>query len=121
MKRLLASILLLLHINASMFFPVVEEQDIFNTQGVQQDDINSVAEYLMQDVLDCRPDQPTDEDDDQPDFFHLVKTENYVCFESLDLKITPLPLPKNKFHSFYNKQITAAVEEILTPPPDCLS
>ena len=35
------------HLNVSMFFPVVEERDIYSSSGEQQDDINSVLEFVF--------------------------------------------------------------------------
>jgi hypothetical protein len=43
MKKLLAFILLLSHMNTSMFLPQVPEDDIYDGNGNQVDDINSTA------------------------------------------------------------------------------
>lgn len=118
MKQLLAFILLLSHINTSMFFPVVVEQDIFNKHGVQVDDINSIVEYVAQDVMGQELSKPDDEDNDQPQYYHLSTLQNYVCFDYLDLQINSFPQPFLKNCSVYKKRISTTVKEIVSPPPD---
>lgn len=76
MKRLLAFLLLLSHMNTSMFLPQVPEVDVYNHDGEQIDDINSVVElfmvYLGWDTV------PDDEDNDSGQQFHLVTIDYYI-------------------------------------------
>jgi hypothetical protein len=51
-RKLLVFIIALVHINGAMFLPQVAEQDIYNAQGQQQKDINTVIEYLDEVIMD---------------------------------------------------------------------
>ena len=78
MKKLFAFILLLSHMNTSMFLPQVPENDVYDKNGNQLDDITSVVECVMV-YLDI--DHHTDdENDDQGQNFHMVKIFEY-CFQ----------------------------------------
>ncbi len=118
-KQLLAFILLLSHVNTSMFFPVVEERDLYDKQGVQIDDVNSVVEYMLQGVMGHQQNTPDDEDDDQPHFFHLNKLQNCICFNSFEVKLHSLPqLSSTEYPSFGYRILPAAAEDLLSPPPE---
>jgi hypothetical protein len=76
--RLLAFLTLLVHINTSLLLPQVEERDLY-AHGRQIDDINTLVEYVQQEVMDIADDSPEDEDND--------KEQNYKssCFDELYL------------------------------------
>ncbi len=44
-QKIITIFILLCHVNSSMFLPQVAEQDIYNSNGQQEDDINTVIEY----------------------------------------------------------------------------
>lgn len=64
-----------------MFFPTVEEHDVYAANGVMVDEINSVYEYIDEVLLGDKDDTPEDEDDDEPDFYQLVKIESFYFHE----------------------------------------
>ena len=74
MKKIVAFILLLCHMNTSMFLPQMDEEDVYIASGQQVDDINSVVEYVDQVMLGHKDDTPEDEDDDSGQNFLLVET-----------------------------------------------
>ncbi len=119
-KRVIAFIVLLVHMNSSMFLPQVAEQDIYDASGQQEDDINTVAEYVYQVILGHHDNTPEDEDDDSGQNFHLVNIVNY-CYEPFfaDVDITAVvSADKKQFISFNVQLIPAVSFEILSPPPD---
>jgi len=101
-----------------MFFPVVEEQDIYNSKGVQLDDINSVLEFVIKKFSNHSDSQATDEDDDQPDFFQLAKTANYILSKPFEVVLASLPIEAKQYTPFYEPAFTSVTQEISTPPPD---
>lgn len=118
MKKIGAFILLLLHMNGSMFLPQMPETDVFDKNGDQIDDINSVLEYVsVQLGYDKIAD---DEDDDSGQNFHLVNVVNYY-FEQKEILLhqAPITLIKNKVYSeFLNTKISSPSFDIITPPPE---
>ncbi len=46
MRRLLAIVLLVSHMNTSMFFPQVPEQNVYDSKGNQLDNITSIVEWV---------------------------------------------------------------------------
>ena len=62
MKKVFAFILLLCHLNTSMFLPQVDEDDQYDAHGQQIDDLNTVSEYIDQVVLGDVDKTPEDED-----------------------------------------------------------
>lgn len=101
-----------------MFFPMVEERDIYDSNLVQQDDINSVLEFVFKKLSSNKEVQGTDEDDDQPDFFNLAKANNY--FFSHHFEIVPVLFSNadQTFNKYREPNIPAVIQEITTPPPD---
>ncbi len=101
-----------------MFFPVVEEQDIYNSKGVQVDDINSVLEFVVKKLSNKKAAQPTDEDDDQPEFFHLANTHSYILSKQFEVVFVSYPVEGKQYTPFNAPRITPIMREITTPPPD---
>ena len=117
MKKLLAFILLLSHMNTSMFLPQVPEDDIYDGNGNQLDDINSIVEFVMVKLgIDHHAD---DEDDDSGQNFHLVNATVY--FYQQEIKI----LEQQKFtdpigHSYtgyISCRLNTPSYDIIAPPP----
>src|SRR5438270_1452483 len=76
MKNWFAFILLMLHINCSMFIAQVDEVDVFDKCGKQVEDINSLVQYFAN-VLHVHRKSVKDGDDDNARYFHLEKI-NYT-------------------------------------------
>ena len=103
-----------------MFVPCTEETDQYNADGTQKDDINSVTEYFFQVVLDHKDSTPEDEDDDQPHYFFLAKS-NTFNFEQDQFKIIHPQFSNNskKEYPVLNEEhLPRTYLDILTPPPD---
>ena len=117
MKRLLAFILLLSHMNTSMLLPQVPEDDVYDANGNQVDDINSVVEYVMVHLgIDHHAD---DEDDDQGQNFHIVKIFEY-CFQPVfsDIKTNEFTITKQAMFGVYKESKIPNVSfDIIIPPP----
>lgn len=118
MKRIFAYILLLSHIQFTMFIPQVDELDIFNSRGMQVGDINNLYEYIDELVFNQAPDNDTDEDDDTARYYHVQKTDSY-CFQQTPamaappfrIAITPAPSTLLAAHT------AAGFTMIQIPPP----
>lgn len=119
MKRVTAFILLLCHMNTSMFLPQVAEVDVFDTNGRQADDINTVGEYIVKVIFSKVDKTNDDEDDDSGQNFHMAKTIQYQCPQ---LVITELEKPsinqvKDRQLLQNAEKIPSVYFDILTPPP----
>ncbi|MFL5786783.1 MAG: hypothetical protein ACJ748_01910 [Flavisolibacter sp.] len=116
MKKLLAIILLISHINFAMFIAQVDEVDAFDKTGQQSEDVNSLVQYLAQ-ICHIKHKPLKDSDDDNARFFHIEKLDYSISglqFElipkpELSEKIIYPPLLQNKPSSIYL--------DISSPPP----
>ncbi len=119
-KKLIAFITLLCHMNSSMLLPQGAELDVFNWSGQQEDDINTVFEYVDQVILGHHDNTPEDEDDDSGQNLHLVKDVNY-CFQPfftpVERKVI-ITRKKPAYALFQLRKLSAVYQEILSPPPD---
>lgn len=117
MKKLLAFILLLSHMNTSMFLPQVPEDDIYDGNGNQVDDINSIAEFVMVKLgIDHHAD---DEDDDQGQNFHLVKLFEF-CYSPVYSEVKSnesFVAQKSMFGEYKEDKIPHISFDIIIPPP----
>ncbi|MBE7172890.1 MAG: hypothetical protein INR73_20100 [Williamsia sp.] len=106
--------------NSSMFLPQVAEQDIYNASGQQEDDVNTVVEYIDQVILGHHDNTPEDEDDDSGQNFHPAKDVNY-CFQPLliTVKSKPIVLRQKSYPNFQVGKISTIYNEIISPPPEC--
>lgn len=118
MKKLLAFLLLVSHINTSMFLPQVPEMDMYDSNGNQLDDINSVVEYFA--VLLGYDHTSDDEDNDNGQNFHLVKTVDFNFEHSFSIfNHNRLgEIITNNFSNFRSSKIERISFDIITPPPD---
>jgi len=104
--------------NASMWLPQVEEQDVY-LDGKQVDDINSVIEYIEQEVLNIPDSTPEDEDDDNAQHFGLVKFDNQSCevkFRYLQL-VKPIFTKVQKCYLYTDGMPALVHGDIIIPPP----
>jgi hypothetical protein len=116
MKRFLAFVLLLSHMNTSMLLPQVPEDDVYDANGNQVDDINSVVEYVMVKLgLDHHAD---DEDDDSGQNFHVITDFQYT-FEPYSTTIdrTYSNGQEMIFRDYFQSKIPSVSYDILVPPP----
>jgi len=118
MKKIFAFILLLCHMNASMFLPQVAEDDVYDKNGIQEDDINSVLEYFSVALgYDTTPD---DEDDDSGQNFHLAKTVEYSYQQQFLIIEQPefKEITEHNFAEYQQAKIQPVSFDIVTPPPE---
>ena len=118
MKKVLAFLVLLSHMNTSMFLPQRPEVDAFDAGGRKLDDINSVVEYVGVALgYDTTPD---DEDDDTGQAFHIAKVANYFFSQPVSIVQIKKPQEKNTTHfpEYRADKIRPISIDILTPPPE---
>lgn len=118
-RRIIIFIVLLVHINGSMLLPQVAEHDIYTSSGQEKDDINSVIEYIDEVIMGHQPPSPADEDNDQGQYFHLVKMVDY--YYEIDFSLIrhkpPVHFKTNKYSLFREGKISFITLEIPAPPP----
>ncbi len=116
MRRILAFILLISHMNTSMLLPQVPEVDVFDVNGNQVDDINSIVEYIMVKIgLDHHAD---DEDDDNGQNLHMVTGFQYTFEPFFSEIIKEYPETKaNIFGEYSQSKIPSISYDIIVPPP----
>ena len=116
MKRFLAFFLLLSHINTSLLLPQVPEVDVYDTNGNQLDDINSIVEYVLVKIgIDHTTD---DEDNDSGQHLHVVPDFQYT-FEPF-FSMVPKDytnVNKNEFVEYSVSKIPLVSYDIIIPPP----
>ncbi|HEY5464215.1 MAG TPA: hypothetical protein VIJ95_13220 [Hanamia sp.] len=117
MKRLLAFILLISHMNTSMFFPQVPEQDIYDSKGNQIDNITSIVEWVrVKTGFDHTADN---ENDNRAQNLHPVKDFQYTFDPSSFTKNIGnySELVNMHYAEYPNSKIPALSYDILVPPP----
>ncbi len=116
MKRLLAFLLLLSHMNTSMLLPQAPEEDVYDKNGNQIDDITSIVELIMVDLgIDHTAD---DENNDQGQNFHVVKICDY-CYQPFFSNINTFESLSNQssFLEYKESKMPLVAFDILIPPP----
>ncbi len=119
MKQVFTFIVLLCHINFTMFFPTVEEHDVYSGNGAMIDEVNSVYEYVDEVLLGDKDDTPEDEDDDEPDFYQVIKIGDYYFHDlSTQLKCSSLATySKISYPNYLQDKLLALSYDIVAPPP----
>ena len=102
--------------NTSMFLPQVPQHDVFDEEGNQIDDINSVVEYVMVSLgLD---DVADDEDNDNGQNFNIVTITPCIIPPHSNLLNKPqVSRIKKNFLATYNASITLMAYDVIIPPP----
>ncbi len=117
MRRFLAFILLLSHMNTSMFFPQVPEQNVYDSKGNQLDNITSIVEWVrVKTGLDHTADN---ENGDRAQNLHQVK-DCQCIFDptSFAKNISCCYRLVNLHYSEYNNsKIPSVSYDIIIPPP----
>lgn len=70
---------LFMHVNTYMFFPMIDEKDQYELNGMRKDDINSLVEFIDQILLGHRDSTPEDEDDDHVHYYHVRSVNYYIA------------------------------------------
>lgn len=122
MHKIIAIILLILHVNTSMFIPVAGQLDMFNTRGVVVDDVNSVYELVDQ-VLLGNEDRSKDTDSERHEnYFGAVNLMIFIAPESQLTPIHTAPatiswVVKPDYIFRPEDKWTSVTHEIIVPPP----
>lgn len=117
MRRLLAFILLLSHMNTSMFFPQVPEQDVYDSRGNQLDNITSIVEWVrVKTGFDHIADN---ENDNRAQNLHQVKDFQYTFDPTSFTKniAGQYQLVNIHYPEYHSSKITSVAYDILVPPP----
>ncbi len=104
--------------NTSMFLPQVQEEDQFSATGQELDDINSIVELVNVELgYDTTAD---DEDNDNGQNFHIVKSTDYCSqLQSVLLERTDYTEITNQAFAEYRISSAKSVfTDVLTPPPN---
>lgn len=119
MKRLVGILLLMIHINTSMFIPVVDETDNYDKYGNQVNDINTLTQYISQEILGHKNIVVQDQDDDQAHFFNIRVHQYTFQFSPVIIKEAPVytaeiyryDLPEN------DPDRSSITHDVIVPPP----
>ena len=121
LRKILAYLLLFAHLNTSMFIPQMDEEvDVYDSAGNQVDDINTLIEFIDQDILGHKDSSPEDEDDDTGRPLHVIKIVDYTYhpfFEEAQTKVSIKEEPEIVFTGYVDDKPTAGFTNILLPPP----
>ncbi|MGZ3847161.1 MAG: hypothetical protein ACXVLT_09290 [Flavisolibacter sp.] len=119
MKKLLAILILLYHVNFFMFIPQLDEVDQYDSKGMPIDDINSLTGYIDQTILGHKHSSPQDEDDDNARYFQLIDVNGYNFQQQIIESIQGhfIPANKTRYPSTIEKKICTVHRDITTPPP----
>jgi hypothetical protein len=119
--KIIACILLFVHVSTSLFIPVVEEKDVYDVCGRQIDDVNTIFEYVDQVILGNTDVTPEDEDDDQPHYFTGSSVISYyITAQEQTIPVNePTTTELAVAYPLLPVQKTSSVAyDILTPPPE---
>ncbi len=121
MRRVIAFIILLIHINTSMFIPVIDEVDMFDAQGNQVGDINTLVEFVDQVVLGHKPKLHPDSDDDSAHFFNIIKIQSFVINPIVIYEGRPMPVAYKEtiYPAVREEKIFPMSYDVIAPPPKC--
>lgn len=119
LKHLIAAILLISHINFSMFIAQVDEVDTYDTNGNRINDINSLTEYINDIVLHHRNTPRSDEDDNNARYFHLIKLTGYFFSQPVTVSGSKPADVKSKttFPYINTQKLLSVFYDVVTPPP----
>ncbi|MGN6533912.1 MAG: hypothetical protein ACTHK0_19380 [Ginsengibacter sp.] len=116
MRRLLAFILIISHMNTSMFFPQVPEQDVYDCKGNQLDNITSIVEWVrVKTGFDHTADN---ENSNRAQNLHPVKAFQYTSdnyFTKVGDKYSAVV--HVHYAEYPHSKIPSVSYDILIPPP----
>ena len=118
-KTFLSILLLISHVNFSMFIAQVDEVDTHDNKGRPYNDINSLSEYIHDILLNKQDKQRPDEDDDNARYFQISTASLYdlqqykikVSFEEFNIT------DKDQYSLFKENKWLSPFLEITSPPP----
>jgi len=114
--KIIAFIVLLSHINFSMFIAQIDEVDVFYKNGQQREDVNSLVEYLAS-TFQIKHKPIKDSDDDNARYFHMVKLPNYIIPQPIVSKENNFNFSDKSFALYIEKKLISVSLDIQGPPP----
>ena len=114
--KLMALIVLLSHINFSMFIAQIDEVDVFDKNGQQREDVNSLVEYLAS-TFHLKHKPLKDSDDDNARYFHVVKLPNCIIPQPIVTKEDNFNFSNKSFSLYIEKKLIPVSIDIQGPPP----
>lgn len=116
--RFFAFILLLLHINFSMFIAQIDEEDIYDATFQQVQDINSLSDYLQQTFSHHKGNhKKKDSDDDNARYFHCLKPHFFLVQPAAIIKKESSLLLYKTLPLLDETALSSGFLNILSPPP----
>jgi hypothetical protein len=103
-----------------MFIPQMAERDVHDSLGYEVDDVNTLVEYIDQEIMGHHDNTPEDEDDDSGTPYHIVKMVTYAWHPYVAepaTKVTCTPAPAKVFTGYIEHKPTRGFHDILIPPP----
>lgn len=125
MKKLLVFLVLILHVNTSMFIPVMDEMDLYDEYGNQLGDINSLVQLIDEFFLGHTNRPHVDPDDDQAHFFNVFHHIHPYILQKNILPEQPVIVTVFGEHKQQhpipaaNDRLLTAYDEVIGPPPEC--
>src|SRR5438477_4141654 len=99
-----------------MFIAQVDERDVFDKSGRQNEDVNSLVQYV--DVIILKHNRHTkDSDDDNARYFHASKFDDYSFSQAGVIKKEYFFVGKTKFPPSLEEKLTSVCLDIQGPPP----
>lgn len=119
MKRILAFILIICHLNTALFQTQLTEHDKYDMHGKLIDDINSVGEFFSEVIMGNIDETPEDEDEDNGYDYQTVKTIDYYFLSTVKTPLAPTSNPINHIISETEHfQLLEVSLDIPYPPPE---
>jgi hypothetical protein len=103
-----------------MFIPQTDEEDVYDVNGNQIDDVNSLMEYIDQVVLGKEDDAREDEDDDNAVYYHLTKIDQQFNLQQYITQLNQLTsIVETSIHylPYKDRWITPIFFDVQSPPP----
>ena len=112
----MAFIVLVSHLNFSMFIAQIDEVDVFDQSGQQREDVNSLVEYLAN-TFHIKHKPVKDTDDDNARYFHMVKLPSCIVPQQIVAKEDNSSFNDKIFPLYIEKKLISISLDIQGPPP----
>jgi hypothetical protein len=99
-----------------MFIAQVDEVDVYDKNGNQQEDINSLIEYVS-DLCHYKHKPLPDNDDDNARYFHCVKLPNYGFTQHIVIVENNFNCIERSFPLYIEKRLNSISLDFQGPPP----
>lgn len=120
MRTFFTYLVLILHINTTMFFPVAEESVAFDMKGRPVDDVTSIVEFVDQVLLEHQDQTPRDKEEDHREhFFNAFKCGLYITTQKIVYAQQPVfeIASTAQYSELEENSFPIVSYDILTPPP----